>query len=267
MTQGARAALARGRYGKQGIEFVTWMGPEKARVVTLDVAVGGPGVDPSFTVGDNAGIVASDALRAHALGAFGEHDASTLPVATERATHALASLDLDLDHVSATTSARHWVPSNGGLAPRDWDETAAVVLRREAGWSVDVLSHGFAGLAVLAPGGSSFTGFRPDPLSDQTDAWDRPLHGSVEASWLIAAPTTGPVVDDVVETTRHAMCATASNSLQQLLTLVGTRLLGEHGLSEVTLRFVSAPLVRRVGGAHEISTGAFGITEATVSAR
>ena len=255
-----------GQYGKDGIELVQWDQAGRARSLDVAIRISGPGITPSYLIGDNSGLLTSDAIRAHLIKAYAAATDTPLAQATEQAAHALTLLDVDLDRVSVSVRARTWDPIEGVYQPRTWVDTALLECTRHGGtWQQESAAQGFAELALLSPGGSSFTGFKRDSLLQQADIADRPMNGRLTAEWSLKGSGIALENSAVVHTVRTAVGTTASNSFQHLLHCVGSIVLATHEqLDVIRLRFDSSPLTPHSPGTFEIRDRGTGITEATV---
>jgi urate oxidase len=246
-------------YGKDGVRVLirtlTDAGEDRVLDLTMTIAVEGTFL-ASYRSGDNTAVLPSDTFRLHALAACRDE-----PVGDARGLLAATHED--------------WTPRGGhtftttGTAVRSTDVTA----RRDG--SVDVRG-GLTGLRLLITTGSAFTGFMRDELTTQLDATDRPLCGTVDASWTYAAHDGGRTEhsdDDVIEALTSACSDRPSNSVQQLLTEVGGVVLaGRPDLSAISLRFASTAIAPIGDGAsdgprwsYEIGSASRGITEVTLT--
>jgi urate oxidase len=265
-------------YGKDGVRVLirtlTDAGEDRVLDLTMTIAVEGTFL-ASYRSGDNTAVLPSDTFRLHALAACRDEPVGDARGLLAAIADRLLAADGALTAVTVGATHEDWTPRGGhtftttGTAVRSTDVTA----RRDG--SVDVRG-GLTGLRLLITTGSAFTGFMRDELTTQLDATDRPLCGTVDASWTYAAHDGGRTEhsdDDVIEALTSACSDRPSNSVQQLLTEVGGVVLaGRPDLSAISLRFASTAIAPIGDGAsdgprwsYEIGSASRGITEVTLT--
>ena len=249
-------------YGKDEIRVLSRLGTT-VRDLTLTLDAEGEFLG-SFRSGDNSAVLPTDTLRRHALAECGRMPSAS----AEQIVDAIALRLLDANPAFTTVTAEAvgtvWEPAGSGCyRAAAWRPSARVRRTRAGGRQA---SSGLRGLAVLTTSGSAFTGFLRDALTVQEESTDRPLCGSLDATWTHEDAATVPP-DVLADTLLAALAGRGSTSIQQLLTAVGTSALEQHPtLVTVELRFRSEPLSPvpvpepGVGTVHDLGAGSIGVT-------
>jgi urate oxidase len=264
-------------YGKDQIRLIASVsddGRDRARELSFAVTVSGRFED-AYRSGENSAILPSDTLRRHVLATVAAQPDAALESLAAAAGGAILAANVAFDTVVVRAEERGW----GRIGQHSFvcqgrPLTATARCSRSSGIE---LAGSVAGLAFLATRGSAFTGFISDPLTVQQEALDRPLCGTLDASWTFA---TGHVPEpgsggEIVSAIERAFSDRPSNAVQELITAAGAQLLAQRPeLASATLRFASlslAPLAPalRAGGdggaeVHEIGAGPVGLTDVTV---
>ncbi len=179
------ADLGAHSYGKDGIRILT-RGHQGdgafLRDLTLDLRITGD-FSPAFLRGDNSTTLPTDAMRNHAYAVALERPAA------EPEDLAAEILERLLRAIPAATAGHAFVtihpwvalppPGASAFVPAGWTGRAEVGMDR----SGTTTTGGLAGLSLLSPFGSHFAGFHRDDMTDQPDALDRVLAGTVDATW------------------------------------------------------------------------------------
>ncbi len=272
-------AIQSAAYGKAGVHVLTRVtvdGLACVRDVSMSISITGDFLD-SYRAGDNQAVLPSDTLRRHAIAAVdaarvdSDMKADVLPMLNAIARRiiiantAITRVSID----ASVTPWQRWSPTSFVRAP--WTETAMVHVDNDG----SVTSRcGVIGLDVLTTAGSSFTGFMHDSLTVQTDAHDRPLLGTLEASWTFVDDAESVLTADVVASLLDAVSERPSNGVQQLLHDSAIALLDGHdSIGTLTLRFASTSLppipsdlaANGVPMTHQVGDGSVGITEVTLA--
>lgn len=275
-------AIHAATYGKHGIRVLTRSsvnGIGSAREVTLSISVTGDFLE-SYSAGDNRAVLPSDTLRRHALAEIDRHASeagvsgsfgSVAGVLASIGRRILASNDA-LGSVTLDAIETPWVRRGATAFVRaSWSETVHVVVER----SGESVSGGIVGLELLTTGGSSFTGFMRDALTAQSDAHDRALVGTLDATWNVAG-TAVPVPAGMVTRIVEAIGERASNGIQQLLHDAAAAVLAATSeIDAISLRFASQALSQIPAelafadspSTFELGNGAVGVTEVALRRR
>jgi len=271
------AVLGAHSYGKDGIRILT-RGHQGdgafLRDLTLDLRITGD-FSPAFLRGDNSTTLPTDAMRNHAIAVALERPAA------EPEDLAEAILDRLLRAMPAATAGRAcltihpWVPlpppGAHAFVPAGWAGQADVRMDR----SGSTTTGGFIGLSLLSPFGSNFAGFYRDDMTDQPDALDRVLAGTVDATWHYrgAVESYTAARDRARVAIIEAFRVEESPAIQWIVFAMGAAALNAvPELDDVTVTFAGRPHAPASppGGRDPIDTvwsvaeGPRGVTEATV---
>jgi len=195
---------------------------------------------PTYTTGDNTGLIATDSMKN-----FIQRETLTFPGHDyEGLCRFLATRFLDTYgqvegiQVTATEIPYSGLESGAAFSPGGPERAVArVEVRREG--LVEAMS-GIRGFRLVRLGGSSFHGFIRDQYTTLPDIANRPLHIWLDLEWRHlkheAAFTDGAVTARVRRLVRDVFSSFASESIQQLIHQIGTRLLAdEPSIAEVHL--------------------------------
>jgi len=195
---------------------------------------------PTYTTGDNTALIATDSMKN-----FIQRETLTFPGHDyEGLCRFLATRFLDTYgqvegiQVTATEIPYSGLESGAAFSPGGPERAVArVEVRREG--LVEAMS-GIRGFRLVRLGGSSFHGFIRDQYTTLPDIANRPLHIWLDLEWRHlkheAAFTDGAVTARVRRLVRDVFSSFASESIQQLIHQIGTRLLAdEPSIAEVHL--------------------------------
>jgi urate oxidase / 2-oxo-4-hydroxy-4-carboxy-5-ureidoimidazoline decarboxylase len=200
---------------------------------------------PTYTVGDNNGLVATDSMKNFIQRETLHFDGSDL----ESYCHFIADQFLatypqaEGAQVSASEIPYAHLPNSAAaFAPSGPDRAnAQVELRREGHSlkSVEVRS-GIAGFKLLRLGGSSFHGFVRDEYTTLPDIKNRPLHMCLDLEWTYESPESafskGAIVTRVRQTVHEVFNSFESGSIQQAIYQMGSKILANiSAIEEVHL--------------------------------
>jgi urate oxidase/2-oxo-4-hydroxy-4-carboxy-5-ureidoimidazoline decarboxylase len=195
---------------------------------------------PTYTTGDNTGIIATDSMKNF----------------IQRETLNFAGSDLEdfcwflgatfLDtypqvegvQISAVEIPYAGLDGGVGFAPSGPQRaTARIELRNRT--VVEAVS-GFRGFRLLRLSGSAFYGFVRDQFTTLPDLHDRPLHMGLDLEWSYTSPTEvcndGRASGQVRRIVHDVFQAFESGSIQQVIYQMGTRILNDiPSIAEVHL--------------------------------
>jgi urate oxidase len=276
--QGAAAGDLGGHsYGKDGIRILTRRHQGDGAVVrdlTVDLRITGD-FSAAYVRGDNSTTLPTDAMRNHALAVALEHPAA------EPEDLAAEILDRLLRAIPAATAGRAsltihpWVPlpppGAGAFVPAGWVGRAVI----EVGPSGTTTTGGLVGLSLLSPFGSNFEGFYRDEMTDQPDAVNRVLAGTVDATWHYrgAVESYTAARDQARAAITAAFRVEESPAIQWIVFAMGAAALrAVPQLDDVTVTFTGRPHAPASppGGRDpadavwSVADGPCGVTEATV---
>ena len=195
---------------------------------------------PTYTTGDNTGLVATDSMKNFIQRKTMEFDGVDL----ESYSRFLATSFLErypqVEGIQVTADEIPYAGLPGGPAftPAGPDR-ARVQIELDRTGLVDAVS-GLRGFKLLRLGGSAFHGFVRDEFTTLPDLMDRPLHMWLDLDWRhagrAAAFDGGAGVRRARQIVRDVFARFESGSIQQLIYRVGTAMLDDNpSLAEVHL--------------------------------
>jgi urate oxidase / 2-oxo-4-hydroxy-4-carboxy-5-ureidoimidazoline decarboxylase len=195
---------------------------------------------PTYTTGDNTGLVATDSMKNFIQRESLNYSASGL----EGYCHFLAEKFMKTyPHTEGMQVSATGIPYDGigsgtvAFAPKGPDRAFASVELTQSG-IVDVQS-GIRGFKLLRLGGSAFAGFLRDEYTTLPDVQNRPLHMWLDLDWRYsdsAAAFDGGTAAHVRRLVHEVFHGFESGSIQQVIYQIGTRMLEEMpAVAEVNL--------------------------------
>jgi urate oxidase len=207
----------------------------------VTILVYGDAFWPTYTTGDNTGLVATDSMKNFVQREMLNYEGSDL----EDCCRLLATKFLSKYpqaegvQVSAVEIPYAAIPgSSVAFAPAGPDRaTAQLEINRDG--IVEVVS-GIRGFKLLRLGGSAFHGFVRDEYTTLPDIANRPLHMWLDLEWLYvdsaAAFSSGAVTSAARHIVHDVFNGFESGSIQQVIYQIGTRLLSDlPSISEIHL--------------------------------
>jgi len=196
---------------------------------------------PTYTTGDNTGLVATDSMKNFVQREIMNYEGSDL----EGCCRFLGTKFLGLyPQVEGVQMSAVEIPYAGlpnsevAFTPAGPDRaTARLEINRQG--IVDAAS-GVVGFKLLRLGGSAFQGFVRDQYTTLPDITNRPLHMWLDLEWLYtdtaAVFNSGAVTATVRRMVREIFHGFESGSIQQVIYQIGTRMLADiPGIAEVHL--------------------------------
>ena len=185
---------------------------------------------PTYTTGDNTGLVATDSMKNFVQREVLNFEGSDL----EDCCRFLGAKFLDLYpqmegvQMSAVEISYAALPdSDIAFAPAGPDRATARLEIDRSG--VVEIASGIQGFKLLRLGGSAFHGFVRDQYTTLPDIANRPLHMWLDLEWIYTDPSNGfsagivtAVVRDIVHEVFHGF---ESGSIQQVIYQIGTKML------------------------------------------
>ena len=187
---------------------------------------------PTFTTGDNSGLIATDSMKN-----FIQRETMNFPawdlegycrfLADKfRATYP----QVEGVQVSADEIPYEGLGSGAAFMPSGPDRATARV-EITSGGLVEARS-GLRGFRLLRLGGSAFYGFVRDQYTTLPDLMNRPLHMWLDLEWSYTDPDAafndGRMVSRIRDLVRGVFGSFASGSIQQLIHRIGTKMLDEN---------------------------------------
>jgi len=191
---------------------------------------------PTYTVGDNTGLIATDSMKnfiqhetlhfdGEDLESFCDFLARKFLTKYSQAEGAQVSAS-EIPYAGLSSSGVSFTPS--GLDRAD----AQVELRRE-GQSLKFVEirSGIAGFKLLRLGGSAFHGFVRDEYTTLPDIKNRPLHMWLDLDWSYLSPEVafsgGAVTSRVRRKVHEVFDSFESGSIQEVIYQMGTKMLAD----------------------------------------
>jgi urate oxidase len=183
---------------------------------------------PTYTTGDNAGLVATDSMKnfiqRESLNFTGRDLESYCRFLAEKF---LATYP----HTEGVQVRAEEIPYGGEAAyvPAGPERKTALVEVTAAG--IGDVRSGIRGFKLLRLGGSAFHGFVRDQYTTLPDIQNRPLHMWLDLEWLYTRAEAAFQCGQATEKTREIVLgvfrAFESGSIQQVIYQIGTKLLEE----------------------------------------
>lgn len=190
---------------------------------------------PTYTTGDNTGLVATDSMKNFIqretlnftgcdLESYCQFLAAKF-LATYPQTEGIQVRAFEVPYTGIVDGSVAFAPSGPERA------MARVELR---GGEVVESRSGIHGFKLLRLGGSAFTGFVRDQYTTLPEIHNRPLHMWLDLEWVCGAPAALTArVREIVHGVFHGF---ESGSIQQVIYQIGTRMLAElPAIAEVRL--------------------------------
>jgi urate oxidase / 2-oxo-4-hydroxy-4-carboxy-5-ureidoimidazoline decarboxylase len=191
---------------------------------------------PTYTAGDNTGLVATDSMKnfiqRETLN-FAGSDLQTYCrflaekfINTYPQTEGIQVRAMEIPYTGV-------VDGSVAFAPCGPERAMAQVELRQGGEVLEARS-GIHGFRLLRLGGSAFTGFVRDQYTTLPEIHNRPLHMWLDVDWLCSQPA---VLTACVRQMVHSMFHSfESGSIQQVIYQIGTKMLAElPAVTEVRL--------------------------------
>ncbi|MGA3025740.1 MAG: factor-independent urate hydroxylase [Bryobacteraceae bacterium] len=196
---------------------------------------------PTYTTGDNTGLVATDSMKNFVQREMLDYEGSDLEdccrflatkfLDTYPQVEGLQVSAVEIPYAALPGSAQAFVPAGPDRA------TARLEINRDG---IVEIASGVCGFRLLRLGGSAFHGFVRDGYTTLPDTANRPLHMWLDLEWLYTQAadgfSSGAVTAAVRRIVRGVFDAFESGSIQQVIYQIGTKMLSDiPGISEVHL--------------------------------
>jgi urate oxidase len=208
---------------------------------SITILVYGDAFWPTYTTGDNTGLVATDSMKNFVQREMLNYEGSDL----EDCCRFLGAKFLDTyPQVEGVQMSAVEIPyaalpgSEVAFAPAGPDRAFARLELDRNG--VAEIASGISGFKLLRLGGSAFHGFVRDQYTTLPDIANRPLHMWLDLEWLYTEPSNGfsagAVTVAVRRIVREVFHGFESGSIQQVIYQIGTKMLADlPGIAEVHL--------------------------------
>lgn len=186
---------------------------------------------PTYTTGDNTGLVATDSMKNFIQRETASFDGYDLEGLCRYLAEKFMRTYAQVDGVQLTASELPYRSLDGSIAfsPAGPEQAyARVEIAREG---LIEAASGIRGFRLLRLGGSSFRGFVRDEYTTLPDITNRPLHMWLDLEWTYreqeAAFVGGRTAAGVRRIVQEVFRQFESGSIQQVIYRMGTRLLDE----------------------------------------
>jgi urate oxidase/2-oxo-4-hydroxy-4-carboxy-5-ureidoimidazoline decarboxylase len=207
----------------------------------VTILVYGDAFWPTYTTGDNTGLIATDSMKNLVQREMLNYEGSDLEDCCRFLGMRFLSKYPQVEgvQVSAVEIPYAAIPgSDGVFAPAGPDRAIARMEINRDG--IVEIASGIRGFKLLRLGGSAFHGFVRDEYTTLPDIANRPLHMWLDLEWQYvdsaAAFSSGAVTSAVRRIVHEVFNGFESGSIQQVIYQIGTRILSDiPSISEVHL--------------------------------
>jgi urate oxidase len=198
----------------------------------VTILVYGDAFWPTYTTGDNTGLIATDSMKNFIQREMLNYEGSDLEDCCRFLGTKFLNKYSQVEgvRVSAVAIPYAAIPNSSvAFAPAGPDRaTARVEINRD---EIVEIASGIRGFKLLRLGGSAFHGFVRDEYTTLPDIANRPLHMWLDLEWLYvnsaAALSSGAVTSAVRRIVHDVFNGFESGSIQQVIYQIGTRLLSD----------------------------------------
>jgi urate oxidase len=203
---------------------------------------------PTYTTGDNTGLVATDSMKNFVQREMLNFEGSDLEdccrflgakfLATYPQVEGVQLSAVEIPYAALPESDVAFVPAGPDRATARLELTRARLELNPEG--VVEIASGIGGFKLLRLGGSAFHGFVRDQYTTLPDIANRPLHMWLDLEWLYTEPSaafsSGAVTAAARRIVREVFHAFESGSIQQVIYQIGTKMLSDiPSIAEVHL--------------------------------
>jgi urate oxidase / 2-oxo-4-hydroxy-4-carboxy-5-ureidoimidazoline decarboxylase len=207
----------------------------------VTILVYGDAFWPTYTTGDNTGLVATDSMKNFVQREMLNYEGSDLEDCCRFLGRKFLATYPQVEGVQMSAVEIPYVALPGSevvFAPAGPDRAFARLELNPDG--VVEIASGISGFKLLRLGGSAFHGFVRDQYTTLPDITNRPLHMWLDLEWLYIQPSeafsSGAVTAAVRRIVRDVFHGFESGSIQQVIYQIGTKMLADiPGIAEVHL--------------------------------
>jgi urate oxidase len=218
----------RNYYGKADVTVYRLRQPDDLFAANLTMLVYGDAFWPTYTTGDNAGLVATDSIKNFIQWETANYSGVDLPPYCRFLAEKFLATYPQAEGVQVSAVE---VPYEGStdFVPRHTESAAARIEMTRAG--VIEARAGIRNFRLLRTGGSAFRGFVRDQYTTLPETTDRPLHMWLDLEWDGQAPAL-----QVRGIVHEVFRSFVSGSIQQVIYEIATTMLAElPSISEVRI--------------------------------
>jgi urate oxidase/2-oxo-4-hydroxy-4-carboxy-5-ureidoimidazoline decarboxylase len=208
----------RSYYGKADVIVYRLRRPDSVFGVNVTMLLYGDAFWPTYTTGDNTGLVATDSMKNFIQWETHNFDGEDL----EQYCRFLAEKFLKTyPQTEGIQVEALEVPYEGRVALVPGGPERAMARIEMTRDRVVAARSGIHGFRLLRLGGSAFAGFVRDQYTTLPDTADRPLHMWLDLEWVCPEP----IALTVREMVHQVFCSFESGSIQQVIYQIGARML------------------------------------------
>jgi urate oxidase len=187
---------------------------------------------PTYTTGDNTGLIATDSMKNFIQRETMNFAASDLEGYCRFLADKFLATYSQVEGIQVSAQEIPYIGLGGGVSfTPSGPERATARVELTPARIVEARS-GLRGFKLLRLGGSAFHGFVRDEYTTLPDLMNRPLHMWLDLEWsytdAAAAFNDGRIVSRVRQLVRDVFESFESGSIQQLIHRIGTTMLAEH---------------------------------------
>jgi urate oxidase/2-oxo-4-hydroxy-4-carboxy-5-ureidoimidazoline decarboxylase len=186
---------------------------------------------PTYTTGNNTGLIATDSMKNFIQRETMNFTASDLESYCRFLADTFLTTYPQVEGVQVSAEEIPYVGFGSASFTPSGPERATARVELKPGSVVEACS-GLRGFRLLRLGGSAFHGFVRDQYTTLPDLMNRPLHMWLDLEWryteTAAAFNDGRIVSRVRELVRSVFESFESGSIQQLIHRIGMKMLEEH---------------------------------------
>jgi len=198
----------------------------------LKMLVYGDAFWPTYTTGDNTGLIATDSMKNFMQRETLNYAGADLEDCCRFMGAKFLATYPQVEGVQVSAVEIPYQPVAGcgvAFAPSGPERATARIELSRAG-TVE-LTSGIVGFKLLRLGGSAFHGFVRDQYTTLPDITNRPLHMWLDTEWSYTDPAAGFSSGAITATVRRMVhelfCGFESGSIQQVIYQIGTKVLAE----------------------------------------
>jgi urate oxidase / 2-oxo-4-hydroxy-4-carboxy-5-ureidoimidazoline decarboxylase len=200
---------------------------------------------PTYTVGDNTGLIATDSMKNFIQWETLHFDGSDLESYCDFIVRKFLTKYPQAEGAQVSASQIPYLGLQGSkvsFAPTGPDRASAQVELRRDGQSLNFqeIRSGISGFRLLRLGGSAFHGFVRDEYTTLPDVKNRPLHMWLDLDWTYVSPeaafSSGTVTTQVRRIVHEVFDSFESGSVQEVIYQMGTKMLSDiPAIAEIRL--------------------------------
>jgi urate oxidase/2-oxo-4-hydroxy-4-carboxy-5-ureidoimidazoline decarboxylase len=248
----------RNYYGKADVTVYRLRQPDDLFAASVTMLLYGDAFWPTYTTGDNAGLVATDSMKNFIQWETANFTGAGLPAYCRFLAEKFLATYPRTEGIQVSAVE---VAYDGEIefVPRATERATARIEMTRAG--VVQARSGIQGFKLLRLGGSAFQGFVRDQYTTLPETSDRPLHMWLDLEW----DGDGAPAQQVRTIAHEVFRSFVSGSIQQVIYEIGTQMLAElPSISEVRLEANNRTWDRVAEGIYTDPRPAYGVLGLTL---